>query len=154
MNPLIHAFMILHYLQCQCATATLRAFFVAKLCMTLLKSTFRAISHSILKSARLFNRSWVIVLRKKLFFKLSLLNDRSADATVTGSVQTILREVQTLANISSSLKEEILFRRFTGVTGLESSDVACTHFSCSISSVSHAGETSLWYSTEKVVHAS
>ena len=50
------------------------------------KSIFLVTSLSILRTARSFSLTCVIVLRIKFLMMFNLLNERSADATVTGKV--------------------------------------------------------------------
>ena len=78
-------------------------FFSAKEFMISSNSNFLASSLSMLKVAKSSNLSYVIVHHMKFLMSLSLLKDRSADATVTGKVQNTLKVIQTLGNISPCL---------------------------------------------------
>ena len=71
------------------------AFQEANVSMSSSKLTCLVNSFSILGSARSFGLSWLIAFLRKFLINLSLLNERSADATVTGSVTKILRTMQT-----------------------------------------------------------
>ena len=70
---------------------------------------------SMFKIAKSFNRSCLIVLRKKFLISFSLLKDLSAEATVTGNVQNIPRAMQTFGNISASLNLVIFSKRLNGL---------------------------------------
>ncbi len=59
------------------------------------------ISISISISARCTNRSWSIVDRRSCFKSFSLLNDLSAEATVTGMVRNTLNATTKFENNES-----------------------------------------------------
>ena len=71
------------------------AFLDANVSISSSKLTCLANSFSILRIARSFSLSWLIAFLRKFLTTLSLLNERSADATVAGSVTKILRVMQT-----------------------------------------------------------
>lgn len=68
-------------------------------------------SPSIDKIARPDNLSWPIVERRYVFINLSLLNDLSQEATVTGIVKNIFIATTTLGNISFKSSSTIALRR-------------------------------------------
>ena len=98
-----------------------------------------------LRTAKSFNLSCVILLCKKLLMSLSLLRDHSAKAIVAGNVQNILSAIHTFGNISPSLNLLILFKRLNGVNDPSPKFVQCVVSKFSISSLKSSCEISSLY---------
>ena len=90
---------------------TFLAFVEAKASITSSKLTCRDKSCSMLSVLRETSLSWPVLLRIWFFMSLSLLNDRSPLATVTGKVRNILRAMHTLGNSEANFRLVISFSK-------------------------------------------
>ena len=94
------------------------SFTLANVSMILLKSTVLASSDSMLKRLSATRHSCVELFLSLFLTKLNLLNERSADATVTGSVRNILSAIHIFDSNPAKFTCVILFSKSNGFISL------------------------------------